>query len=1379
MNFIAGSDAALLSGELRHRTADGHKKHKHKDRDKEREHKSHHKHKHKHHKHHHKERKQDKAASENGQPGLNAHKKSRKKHRRHEVEGHETTNPDETTQGERGERSAKTASREQGEDSTTKLEADVSMCGVTQDVAGKRDYEREEGEIDESSEAEELQENETQGAPVVTNKPNNEMLSRHTADAPITEAQKALVSTDGEMCPQEMADIHTMEADELLKGNSDEEEVSLSCQNDTDLTANKNDTDLTADMTDPALANKDQYAAAADDDDGITEPGEGVDSPEVVQLLGENPPVMSITGVTAAETHKDEDTGTVNQQTATVSEKGSHDQEASVSPSDIKNGDSYCDGKDPIESVEDTDENPAAQPRREYDDVNRQICQPKNTLADEDDLIPKSAVAHMDDTVQVPAVVDCSLIEVQSKDTEDSVLSPEQYNIIMKEEQSVGHCETSENVKAESTVYCKPELIYNMQTNEPHTPMVIDDMTTDEPHKQEPIDEMSNCKPDTSEPNDDTSDHGMLDRISETKSKVVIQGDVHSSFCKSVNEEDMQLDLHDHKSEEVCNNNKSSINTDCLDIGTTVCPHDDPKEMVVASVTEPMDVTDAAMKEESVSGTDKSDVITGTCNSQDAISDLVRMEISNDLSSTAENMHSDLQTSEKPTDGQDEVDSVGLDHTAKNQESLTDIPLECADNIQDTNSGKQLCKAEPSISVPSTDVDLNEKHSIETNCLTESKDKVATKTNSSDGGSKSSCKHEEKKTTSSLSSDKTKKDNDKSSISKSHKPKHASGRTSGRSSKHQTPKKTEHTSEKTPAKTKSASGNAVKTLASTPADVKPKIARHHSVEGKSKSTTDKKPTTSGGKKSEKSSTTMADNKPMTNGIKRSAEKTDKLTEPPVKKAKHSHSTASTSSSGEHKHKEKSLEKKKSSQSSSSHKNGSTSHSDHNYGQSFSASKTHSSSSSTPKKHSHSSSTTMTPTGTPVKSKTAADSANDKHSHSSSATPVKAKHTSCSSSVKVKCESSTPVKLKAESSSSTPLKVKTESSSTPVKVKTESTSSTPVKVKTESSSSTHGSSTPKPSSKSSHSSSTSSSHSHDKKASSSSSNTESHKTKSSHSGSAEVKTPSRDGSSSSKHKQHHHHHSHHRHGHHSSSHRSSSSSRSSSGHHHSSSKSSLSVPRLLKHDYYNGQANTLASVKGYKYGHLMHIETDPNGGASVLHTYQDEIASLTSQQMDEFVDEYFRAVFGEQPVGASAYVMGIVHGAAKKMPDFIEYFSDEYPNMVVKAGILNKSDIETLSMSKFREQVHGSYSQGTYRNGPLLQISVVGTVHEEAGDYFPEFLDTLEADPFLKVTMPWGQLSSSRGLDRNRSNDGPILWARPGEQTVPTADMPKSPFKRKR
>lgn len=54
------------------------------------------------------------------------------------------------------------------------------------------------------------------------------------------------------------------------------------------------------------------------------------------------------------------------------------------------------------------------------------------------------------------------------------------------------------------------------------------------------------------------------------------------------------------------------------------------------------------------------------------------------------------------------------------------------------------------------------------------------------------------------------------------------------------------------------------------------------------------------------------------------------------------------------------------------------------------------------------------------------------------------------------------------------------------------------------------------------------------------------------------------------------------------------------------------------------------------------------------------------------------------------------------------------------------------------QVKRTYSHGTYRAGPMRQISLVGAVDEEVGDYFPEFLDKLENSPFLKVRKKLGK-----------------------------------------
>ncbi|XP_006882742.1 PREDICTED: round spermatid basic protein 1-like protein [Elephantulus edwardii] len=216
--------------------------------------------------------------------------------------------------------------------------------------------------------------------------------------------------------------------------------------------------------------------------------------------------------------------------------------------------------------------------------------------------------------------------------------------------------------------------------------------------------------------------------------------------------------------------------------------------------------------------------------------------------------------------------------------------------------------------------------------------------------------------------------------------------------------------------------------------------------------------------------------------------------------------------------------------------------------------------------------------------------------------------------------------------------------------------------------------------------------------------------------------------------------------------------------------SLKEPRVQKN---------LRRLDTLEFKELIHIEHQPNGGASVIHAYSNELSHLSPVEMERFAEEFVGLVFSENENSAAFYVMGIVHGAATYLPDFLDYFSFNFPNSPVKMEILGKKDIETTTMSNFHAQVKRTYSHGTYRAGPMRQISLVGAVDEEVGDYFPEFLDMLEDSPFLKCTLPWGTLSSLKLESRKDSDDGPIMWVRPGEQMIPVADMPKSPFKRKR
>ncbi|CAH1979312.1 unnamed protein product [Acanthoscelides obtectus] len=236
----------------------------------------------------------------------------------------------------------------------------------------------------------------------------------------------------------------------------------------------------------------------------------------------------------------------------------------------------------------------------------------------------------------------------------------------------------------------------------------------------------------------------------------------------------------------------------------------------------------------------------------------------------------------------------------------------------------------------------------------------------------------------------------------------------------------------------------------------------------------------------------------------------------------------------------------------------------------------------------------------------------------------------------------------------------------------------------------------------------------------------------------------------------------------------SSSSSSKDRHHSSHYSDIR-PRLLT----NGNYSYAPEDKSLRYRKYFHVETHTNGGAKILRMYHDEIKHLNSSQMKELVHEFFKLAFEEDKDGSATFVIAVVHGSATYMPDILDYMADNYPNLTVHNGLLSKSsDIETTTLSAYRDNVAKHYESGTVRYGPLHQISIVGTAHEEVGGYFPDLLGILEENPFLKLTMPWGALSICDQMKPTDSNDGPIIWCRPGEQLVPTADS-RTPNKRKR
>ncbi|XP_055446126.1 lysine-specific demethylase RSBN1L isoform X3 [Bubalus kerabau] len=115
-------------------------------------------------------------------------------------------------------------------------------------------------------------------------------------------------------------------------------------------------------------------------------------------------------------------------------------------------------------------------------------------------------------------------------------------------------------------------------------------------------------------------------------------------------------------------------------------------------------------------------------------------------------------------------------------------------------------------------------------------------------------------------------------------------------------------------------------------------------------------------------------------------------------------------------------------------------------------------------------------------------------------------------------------------------------------------------------------------------------------------------------------------------------------------------------------------------------NNLRRLDTLRFKQLIHIEHQPNGGASVIHAYSNELSHLSPVEMERFAEEFVDLVFSENENSAAFYVMGIVHGAATYLPDFLDYFSFNFPNSPVKMEILGKKDIETTTMSNFHAQV---------------------------------------------------------------------------------------------
>lgn len=129
-----------------------------------------------------------------------------------------------------------------------------------------------------------------------------------------------------------------------------------------------------------------------------------------------------------------------------------------------------------------------------------------------------------------------------------------------------------------------------------------------------------------------------------------------------------------------------------------------------------------------------------------------------------------------------------------------------------------------------------------------------------------------------------------------------------------------------------------------------------------------------------------------------------------------------------------------------------------------------------------------------------------------------------------------------------------------------------------------------------------------------------------------------------------------------------------------------------------QCTPSPGLPGLEFGRLIHVEQQANGGASVVHAYSEQLSSLSPAEMERFAEEFVTLSFSEDETPAACFVMGIIHGAASYLPDFLDYFSYKFPNATVKMEVLGKKDIETTTMANFHTQVRMRFSVSSVVDG---------------------------------------------------------------------------------
>ena len=92
---------------------------------------------------------------------------------------------------------------------------------------------------------------------------------------------------------------------------------------------------------------------------------------------------------------------------------------------------------------------------------------------------------------------------------------------------------------------------------------------------------------------------------------------------------------------------------------------------------------------------------------------------------------------------------------------------------------------------------------------------------------------------------------------------------------------------------------------------------------------------------------------------------------------------------------------------------------------------------------------------------------------------------------------------------------------------------------------------------------------------------------------------------------------------------------------------------------------------------IHIDVHPNGGASVVRIQEDEISKLGSVSKEKLARLFFQEVFSEEPEHVAKHVIGIVHGAAKYMPELVSHFSVTRPELDIKVCMVGEFHVDVM------------------------------------------------------------------------------------------------------